>query len=295
MTQVAQQPEQKNNEIVPAQSNKTIADLTLLKVTEMQQNNELKLPKDYSAGNALKSAWLILNDKSDLLQCDKNSIAFALLNMVTQGLNPAKRQCSFIKYGNKLVMQREYQGSIALAKRYGLKSVIANPIFKGDEFSFEVDTTTGLKKITKHVPSFDSWGGEVIGAYAIVEMDDGVKNVEVMNMKQIQAAWSMGATKGQSPAHKNFPDQMACKTVIGRALKTIINSSDDAALFEDDPITQTETPVTATVKEEIASNANGAETIGFEEESPAVEPETHQEPEQSKEGTKPGQQIKAPF
>lgn len=306
MAQSTQQPEQQTapattqtpavtNQSIAAQE-RNIADSTLARVQQMQEANELQLPKDYSAQNALKSAWLILSDKPELLQCDKASIAYALLNMVTQGLNPAKRQCSFIKYGNKLVMQREYQGSIALAKRYGLKSVIANALFKGDDFAYEVDGETGLKKITKHVPSFDSLGSDVIGAYAIITMEDGSRNVEVMNMKQIQAAWEMGATKGQSPAHKKFPDQMACKTVIGRALKTIINSSDDSSLFEDDPITETETPVTANVKHEIKENANGAaggEAIGFEEvdtigtvQQPAEEaPTSHPE----------GQQLKAPF
>lgn len=307
MTQVAQQPVQAPAQ-VPAPTNgqvtlleKNIADSTLARVQQMQENNELQLPKDYSAANALKSAWLILADKPDLLQCDKTSIAYALLNMVTQGLNPAKRQCSFIKYGNKLVMQREYQGSIALAKRHGLKSVIANAIFKGDEFGFEVDGDTGRKKIVLHVPSFDSMGSDVIGAYAIVTMDDGSKNVEVMNMKQIQAAWQMGATKGQSPAHKNFPDQMACKTVIGRALKMIINSSDDSALFEDDPIIEEETPITAAVKQEIKDNANGAggnsESIGFEDlpkAAPVVTPAPESTPESTPEAIQ-GTQIKAPF
>ena len=303
MTQVNQQPAQQttpaNNNQAVAVLEKSIADSTLARVKQMQDNNELMLPKDYSAANALKSAWLILNDKPDLLQCDKTSIAYALLNMVTQGLNPAKHQCSFIKYGSKLVMQREYQGSIVLAKRYGLKSVIANPIFKGDEFTYEVDGETGRKKITKHVPSFEALGTDVIGAYAIVEMEDGSKNVEVMSMRQIQAAWQMGATKGQSPAHKNFPDQMACKTVIGRALKTIINSSDDAALFEDDPITEIETPITASVKQEIKDNANsadGAEPIGFEDTDTTAEAPAAEQPnaEQSN-ATTPGQQIKAPF
>ena len=53
-----------------------------------------------------------------------------------------------------------------------------------------------------------------------------------MSISQIKSAWGQGATKGSSPAHKNFTDEMAKKTVIGRACKMIINSSDDAYLFE---------------------------------------------------------------
>lgn len=253
-------------------------DATLQRISAMKSAGELNLPDNYSAPNALQSAWLILQDVKDMNKrpalevCTPQSIAFALLQTVLQGLNPAKRQCSFIVYGNKLTLQREYQGDIAIAKRVGLKSVVANAIFKGEDFAFEVDTITGLKKITKHVSSFESYGGEVIGAYAIIEMSDGARNVEVMNMNQIRKAWEQGPTKGQSPAHKNFPDQMACKTVIRRALKTIINSSDDAALFDEEE--QAETPFTASVKHEIATSANGAlngsKAIGFED-APAGE------------------------
>ena len=74
---------------------------------------------------------------------------------------------------------------------------------------------------------------------------------------------------------------MACKTVINRAVKSIINSSDDADLFEDEPI-QAETPVTAAVKQEIAENANsasGSESIGFEEEENVQVQNHSQQPE----------------
>lgn len=263
---------QNNGSIVKSQPN--IVDSTLQRISDMQANKEIMLPKDYSASNAMRSAWLILQEVKDMNKrpalevCTKESIAYALLNMALQGLNPVKRQCSFIVYGNKLVMQREYQGAITVAKRAGLKSVIANPVFDGDDFAFEVDVETGRKKVTKHIPSFENFGGKVKGAYAMIEMEDGTKNVEVMSMAQIQKAWEQGQTKGQSPAHKNFPDQMACKTVIGRALKTIINSSDDAALFEEEE--QVETPFTAAVKHEIETNSNGAgttEAIGFDDEN----------------------------
>ena len=36
-------------------------------------------------------------------------------------------------------------------------------------------------------------------------MEDGTKYSEVMTMEQVRDAWNQGATKGQSPAHKNFP------------------------------------------------------------------------------------------
>lgn len=269
---------------------KSIVDHTLARITDLEQTGSLQIPKNYSAPNALRAAWLILQetkniDKKPVLEvCSRESVANALLKMVVQGLNPVKRQCSFIAYGATLTCQREYQGSIAVAKRYGLKSVIANAVFTGDEFAFEIDSETGRKKITKHISTFDSYGGAVKGAYAIIEMEDGSRNVEVMTMGQIQMAWNQGATKGTSPAHKNFPDQMACKTVINRSVKMIINSSDDADLFEDDFIAETDTPLSAGVKQEIADKGNGASgapAIGFNDtdETDPQQPQPTAQPE----------------
>ena len=93
-------------------------------------------------------------------------------------------------------------------------------------------------------------------------MNDGKIDVEIMNIVQIRDAWNQGATKGASPAHKNFPDQMAIKTVINRACKLIIRGSDDSALFSNDDETNV-------VDREIAENAN-VETISFEDVTPVT-------------------------
>lgn len=44
----------------------TIVDSTLERINALQSRNELQIPKDYSAPNALKSAWLILQDVKNL-------------------------------------------------------------------------------------------------------------------------------------------------------------------------------------------------------------------------------------
>lgn len=244
----------------------------LARVGEMEQNG-LKMPPNYSPDNAVRSAWLILQEtqtmskKPVLEACTKVSIANALLKMVLMGLNPVKRQCSFIAYGDKLECQREYQGSIALAKRFGLKSVTANVIFEKDDFSYEVGPD-GRKKVTKHVQTLASMGGTIKGAYAVTTMEDGTIDMEVMTKADIEKAWNQGATKGNSPAHKNFPGEMCKKTVINRALKSIINSSDDGSLFDEDEPKQSRTE--AFVDYEIKSNANKKE-LGFDEEVDAEE------------------------
>lgn len=250
-----------------AEIKKDISSQVLAKVDSFQKSGELVLPKDYVVENALKSAYIILSDpKNNLLEkCDKSSVAEALLKMVVYGVSPIKKQCYFIPYGQKLECSVSYAGNIAIAKRYGnLKSIKANAIFEGDTFEFEVDATTGRRKITKHSQTLESIGNPILkGAYAVYELNNGVTDVEIMNIKQIQAAWGQGGSKGNSPAHKNFGDQMAVKTVINRACKLLISSSDDSILY--DPLEENEYVDTAkgNVQQEIKDNANN-ETIGFE-------------------------------
>lgn len=91
-----------------------------------------------------------------------------------------------------------------------------------------------VKKSKKHSSSITNIGGKIIGAYAVCVLEDGTSFAEIMSIGQIQKAWEQGVMKGGSPAHKNFDDQMVKKTVINRACKTLINSSDDTALYTTD-------------------------------------------------------------
>ncbi|WDF45279.1 recombinase RecT [Chryseobacterium sp. KACC 21268] len=272
-TQVA---ENKSTQVAKVQ--KEITSQVLSKINTFQSTGELKLPNDYSPENALKSAMLELTEtknnagKYALDFCTQESIANALLKMVVWGLSPMKKQCDFIMYGNKLSCDIEYTGNIALAKRFGgLKDITSNAVFKGDEFVFEVNPETGKKKLIKHSQTLESMGSkDVVGAYSILEMNDGSKYMEVMSMQQIKDAWNQGAMKGNSPAHKNFPDQMAIKTVINRACKPLIRTSNDAVLYSDDDGNGERTidVVAENVKHDINTNAN-KEVLGFKDISDA--------------------------
>lgn len=256
-----------NKELV-VKEDKVITNQVLAKINQFQQNGELTLPSSYSPENALKSAWLILQETVDLNKkpvleaCTKVSIANCLLDMVVQGLSPVKKQCYFIAYGSKLQLSRSYLGAIAVAKRVGnVKEVRANCIFEGDEFEYEIDVNTGRLKIIKHKPSLENINlSKIKGAYAIVIYNDETTSVEVMNIEQIKTSWNQGKAKGNSPAHQNFSDEMAKKTVINRALKIVIGSSDDAGLYDEKEAPTTE----QTVSEEIEELAN-TEVIDFVE------------------------------
>ena len=90
-----------------------------------------------------------------------------------------------------------------------------------------------------------------------------------MTIAQIKKAWQQGATKGNSPAHQNFTDEMCKRTVIGRACKMAINSSDDAWLFDGKKDELDEDSTEEIKREEVKEGANkkifDAENVSFED------------------------------
>lgn len=280
----------KKNEVAAIEKN--ISDSVLKRVEAFQAEGSLKLPADYSPENALKSAFLYLDQAKDknnnpvLSVCTKNSVATALLDMVVQGLSVSRKQCYFIPYGDNLTLQRSYFGTVALARRVGgiIGEPVANVIYKGDEFAYEVNTDTGRKHLVKHVQTLDNIGSDIVGAYCILNLPDGQQHLEIMSMAQIRASWAQGATKGNSPAHRNFEDQMVLKTVISRACKMFINSSSDGYLYEGTRDESDSDPA----KEQRdaarkAADGDNVEDVSFEEVAPDKQPEKKPE---SKTGAK---------
>lgn len=222
-----------SNELVKQE--KTIVDSVQKRIAEMQNSGSIELPNNYSVSNALKSAYLVLQEtqtssKKPVLQaCTPESIANSLLDMATQGLNPSKEQCYFIAYGNKLTMSRSYLGTIALTKRInGVKDVKGYAVYKDDKFELGFDILTGKQKILEFCPGLNRDSKNLIGAFALILGDNEILHTEYMDINQIHSAWNQGSMKGNSGAHKNFPDQMAIKTVINRACKFYVSTSDDS-------------------------------------------------------------------
>ena len=150
----------------------------------------LSFPDDYNVANALTGAYLVLKETTDksgkpiLETCSQISIANALMDMCVLGLNVQRKQGYFIAYGGKCQFQRSYFGNITIARRFGLKDIHAEVIYEGDNFVYHIED--GNKVLDKHEQSITNIDNDkIIGAYAVVIMQDGTKILEVMNMKQI--------------------------------------------------------------------------------------------------------------
>lgn len=282
---------------------KDVVDVVGKKVQEFVSRGELHLPPNYSVENAMKSAWLILQntvdkDKRPVLQvCTRDSIANALLDMAVQGLNPAKKQGYFIAYGRQLVFQRSYFGTMAVTKRVaGAKDIFAEVVYKGDEFEYTIKN--GNKYITKHIQRIENVDpNNIVAAYCTIVFDDDRQFTDVMTWDEIQKAWSkskMNPDK-EGSTHKEFAQEMARKTVINRACKRYLNSSDDGSLLMQHVNRADEIAAEAEVEAEIEENANqeliDVEYTVTEEETPAAE-ETKEEQTKEEIAEKPKQEKK---
>ena len=206
---------------------KDITDDVASKLDELKKDGGLAIPANYNPANALKSAFFEMTNSPSgnlLEKCSRNSIANSLLNMAIQGLSPAKKQCYFIPYGQNLSMQRSYFGTQKVVKSLtNVEDIWATIIYEGDEFEIEIEG--GRERIAKHTTSFLNRDNDIIGAYCIIKKNDGEEVLTVMTRKEIEASWSQSKNKS---VQNKFPQEMAKRTVINRAAKAFINTSDDS-------------------------------------------------------------------
>lgn len=268
-----------NNQVATQSETKTITQKVLARIDQMKEEQELSLPVNYNAANALNSAYLALqkvktrNGKNALEACTPTSISKALLDMTLQGLSPAKDQCYFIAYGNELQMKRSYFGTVAAVKRLdGVQKVRAEVVHQDDEF--EVGSNDDMELIVKKfVPKFENQDKPIIGAFALIKTDEG-NSYTVMTKKEIDQSWSQTRQKNNR-VQKDFSQEMAKRTVLNRAAKMFINTSDDSDLLTgaindttanefDDEARKDVTPTEETSKAELLANK-------FKEQSEPVE------------------------
>lgn len=287
--------EQKNNKQLALREEHIGA--VMNRVVTMQKRGELDIPPNYSIGNALNAAWLILQDVQDkdkkpvLEVCTKESIGYTLLRMTIQGLNPTKDQCYFVAYGNKLTLQRSYFGTVAVLKRVDLRvaDVVTEIVYKGDKLKYRL--YRGKKIITEHEQELANIDDDkIVAAYCAVYDHEGNELASnIMTMAELMQSWKQsrsypvqddGKLKPSS-THAKFTGQMAKKTVLNRTCKMLISSSDDSTIMQN-PIarTLTESDEEAAASE-IAEKANQGGVVDIEvaEAPKQVEPEKKSEPE----------------
>lgn len=258
---------------------KNIGDSVNNKVAELVEKGRLTLPVNYALGNAMSSAYLIIQETKDkngkpaLEVCTKESIANALLNMAILGLNPAKKQCYFIVFGNQLQLLVSYFGKCATIKR--LEGIVSEPIgtliYAGDEIEIGFNEL-GERIVLSHKTSWKAQKEDNIeGCYATVPQrlrnNQIITRSAVLTMKEIKEAWSKSKTNKD---HAEFTGEFCKRTAINRLVKMILQTSNDDDLIAD-TLQSTEydnyefNDNEEKIEKRISTNANTGEVIGIGE------------------------------
>lgn len=294
---------------------KNLVDAAENNINKLMKNGRLDVPPNYSVSNALRTAYLVLTETVDanknpvLEVCTRESIVNSLLMMVTQGLNPAKKQGYFIAYGKTLTFQRSYFGAIHIAKQVDprIEDVVGEVVYAKDTFEYE--KKRGKTLVIRHVQKLENVNSnEIIAAYATILYYDGSEQSIVMTLQEVHQAWRQskqavfagnGALNANT-VHGKFTADMAKRTVINKACKFVINSSDDNNLMLANVNNADLAVAEAAAAAEIAENANtiqvdeNGEVIDIPveqerttEEQPEQEPQAEQPPEPKQPAEKP--------
>lgn len=169
-------------------------------------------------------ALQILTKNKYLAGLDRASIIQAVLNVAQTGLtlNPISRLAYLVPRSGACCLDVSYQGMVKLITDTGsVVTVYSHVIREGDEFIQTLGTSTEIV----HNPKLGN-KGEIIGVYAVAILKDGTKQIEVMDISEINEirdssegyiAFKSGRAKS-AIWNDHFPE-MARKTVIKRLAK----------------------------------------------------------------------------
>ena len=226
-----------NKELVLKQNNNGAvanvkpADLVINQFGDLIAKGQLEFPKNYNYVSAVKYAALVISQTKSLCDCTKSSIAQALSDMALQGLDISKKHGYFIKYANELKFFRSYLGDVAAIMQSGfVKDIKALVVYEGD--TFETGIVNDEEVVLCHQTSFANKDNPIIGAYAVAILPEGAKTYCIMTKKEIDKSWAK-STNTNNITQRDFPQEMAKRTVIRRLVKMLFTRFNPNSNFAD--------------------------------------------------------------
>jgi len=222
-----------------------------------QAQIKMALPANVTPEKFVRVAMTALNNSQDLANCTPESVMNGLLKCAADGLLPDNREAALVKFGNQAQYMPMVYGLIKRMRNSGeVSTVNAYIVYENDDFEFEI--INGEEKIS-HKPKIIGDRGQFILVYAVVSLKDGGRHVEVMTKAEVDKTRDASRSK-DSPAWKNWYDEMAKKAVIHRAAKRVPTASEVDDMIQRDykvSMTGTDAPETPPEKN-LIDNLNEA-------------------------------------
>ena len=208
----------------------------LIKITEFAPVEKRMQEAGFSIEKVkqeISFALQLINKSAQLQKCSKESLQQAVLNISNIGLslNPAAKEAYLIPRWNGALKIMEaslepgYVGLVKLLTDAGsVKSMVCQLVYDGD--TFEIDLANNTQPVT-HKPELSrAKKGNIKGAYALATLIDNTRQVEFMDVEEIDGI------RGRSETYKAYLEnkiksctwvsdygEMARKTVIKRIYK----------------------------------------------------------------------------
>ena len=213
---------------------KNMGDKVFNTLTRYERNGAIDIPPGYSVGNALKTAWLKIQDTPELAACTDISKANAMLQMCVLGLDVSKSQAYFIPYGKQCTLMPSYFGKQVMVMRiHGVKNIVSGILYKDTDYNLTVDEFgNDIINILKPCPLEKRMPENISGAWCKIILDKDVFGMSefdcIMNKAQIDKAFSKAKTKN---VQNEFPEEMGKRTVINRCVKDFVNTRTDQDIY----------------------------------------------------------------
>ncbi|MDL5055920.1 recombinase RecT [Geitlerinema calcuttense] len=203
-----------------------------------QKTLETVLPKHLTPERVVKMALVAASRQPRLWECTKESILQSIMKSAELGLDCSGTlgRAYLVPYYNSKISAYEcqfipgYQGLIELARRSGnIARIESRVVYERDTFNVEY----GLDQKLSHTPCMTGDRGAMTCVYAVAELTDGSRQIEVMTMEEVDAIRSRSKAKDNGPWKTDYPE-MARKTVIRRIAKYLPLSTELEKAFEAD-------------------------------------------------------------
>lgn len=223
-----------NNQIQQAKKNLE----GLLRREEFQRSLADVAPKHITKERIVKLALVAASRQPKLFECTPQSFLQSVMKSAELGLDCVGTlgQGYLVPYYNGKIKAFEcqfivgYQGLIELARRSGnISRIESRVVYEKDEFIVEY----GLEPKLIHKPYLGGDRGKIVCVYAIAELKDGSRQVEVMTLDEVERIRDRSKAKDGGPWITDFAE-MARKTVIRRLAKYLPLSPELAKAIETD-------------------------------------------------------------
>lgn len=167
------------------------------------------------------------NDNSGkLAQCSPASIAESLRMAALVGLVPGEGKCYLIPYGGQCTLSVGVWGIVELMRRSGqVADVNTGVVHEGDGYRVIFE---GPERGVYHEQASFGDRGPVVGYYATVRLKDAdAPLIETMSVEDVERVRQSSSKAPNSPAWKNYFDEMGRKVVLRRLSKRVPMEPDD--------------------------------------------------------------------